>query len=73
LLHRAILWSCRGESELKLWHSTNFNVDVHAYTESRKYCVVNNVDEPQKTTVFVNGGNSFDVELEGNEIVWYKW
>ena len=73
LLHRAVLWSCRAEAELKLWYSTNCNVDVHAYTESRKYCVVNNADRPQKTTVFVNGGNSFDVELEGGEIVWYKW
>jgi 1,3-beta-galactosyl-N-acetylhexosamine phosphorylase len=72
ILHRAILWSCHGEDKLKLWYSANCNVDVHAYMESRKYCVVNNVDQRQKTTVFVNGGNSFDVELEGGEIIWYN-
>ena len=73
LLHRAVLWSCRSEDKLKLWYSTNCNVDVHAYPENKKYCVVNNVDKPQKTVVFANGGNSFDVELMENEIIWYKW
>jgi 1,3-beta-galactosyl-N-acetylhexosamine phosphorylase len=73
LLHRAVLWSCHGEDSLKLWYSSNCNVDVHAYTESKKYCVVNNTDRPQKTTVFAGSGNSFDIELEGNEISWYKW
>jgi len=73
ILHRAILWSCHSEDKLNLWYSTNCNVDVHAYMESRKYCVVNNTEQKQKATVFVNGGNSFDIELEGNEIVWKKW
>ena len=51
LLHRAILWSSGDEEKLCRWFSANYNVDVHAYPESGKYCVVNNTYEPQSTVV----------------------
>lgn len=71
LLYRAILWSCGGEGELLKWFSTNYNVEVHAYVENGKYCVVNNTYEPQSTTVYKGDGTSFDVSLGANEIIWY--
>ncbi|MCI8538589.1 MAG: 1,3-beta-galactosyl-N-acetylhexosamine phosphorylase [Oscillospiraceae bacterium] len=70
VLYRSILWSAHGEEELHKWFSTNFNVEVHAFVESGKFCVVNNTYEPQSTTVFRDGG-SFDAGLEANEIRWY--
>ena len=70
LLHRAILWSCNSEGELEKWYSSNFNVDVHAYIQSKKYCVVNNSDKPQKTTVFTAKGASSKFELKPMEIIW---
>ena len=71
LLYRAILWSARGEEELHKWFSSNFNVEVHAFLQSGKYCVVNNTYEPQSTTVYTAGG-SFPLDLEANEIRWYE-
>lgn len=72
LLHRAILWSGSSEDELKQWFSDNYNVEVHAYVENGKFCVVNNTYEPQTTTVYRGDGSSFTQELKANEIIWYE-
>ena len=71
VLQRAILWSAHGEDDLKKWFSTNCNVDVHAYPKNKKYCVVNNTDEPQNTTVFTGDGSNFKLHMEPNQIIWY--
>ena len=71
VLQRAILWSAHGENDLKKWFSTNCNVDVHAYPKNKKYCVVNNTDEPQNTTVFTEDGSNFELHMEPNQIIWY--
>ena len=52
VLYRAVLWSTHSEDELIRLFSTNYNVDVHAYPKNNKYCVVNNTDEPQQTTIY---------------------
>lgn len=72
LLYRAVLWSAGDEESLKCWFSTNYNVEVHAYLENGKYCVVNNTYEPQSTEVYTQGGEHFHVDLKANEIRWYK-
>ncbi len=72
LLHRAILWSSGDEEKLCRWFSANYNVDVHAYPESGKYCVVNNTYEPQSTVVYKGDGTSFALDLEANQIIWYE-
>ena len=71
-LYRAILWSAHSEEELHTWFSSNYNVEVHAYVKNGKYCVVNNTYEPQDTTVYTTDGNSFDLDLDANEIRWYE-
>ena len=72
LLHRAILWAAHGEGRLARWFSDNCCVDVHAYPEQGRYCVVNNTYEPQGTTVWRGDGSSFRLELAPNEIRWYE-
>ncbi len=71
LLYRAILWSAHGEDALHKWFSSNFNVEVHAFLQSGKYCVVNNTYEPQAATVYTGSG-SFALELAANEIRWFE-
>lgn len=70
LLHRALLWSAHAEKELHTWFSSNPYVDVHAYTDSGKYCVVNNTYEAQTTTVYLSGGSGDEMTLAPNEIRW---
>ena len=72
VLHRAIMWSTHSEDELKKWFSTNYNVDVHAYPKNNNYCVVNNTDDPQSTTIYRGDESSFDLEMEPNGIIWYE-
>ena len=72
VLYRAVLWSTHSEDELNRWFSTNYNVDVHAYPKNNKYCVVNNTDEPQQTTIYRGDGSSFELALEPNQIIWYE-
>lgn len=72
ILYRAILWAAHSEDELNCWFSSNFNVEVHAFLENGKYCVVNNTYEPQDTTVYTQNGQSFPLHLEANEIKWYN-
>ncbi len=72
LLHRAILWSAGDEGNLHQWFSSNYNVDVHAFPENGKYCVVNNTYEPQSTVVYKGNGESFELNLDENQIIWYE-
>ena len=72
LLHRAVLWSSHCENQLNRWFSSNYNVEVHAYVKNGKFCVVNNTYEPQSTTVYRGDGSSFHLDLDSNEIRWYK-
>lgn len=72
LLYRAILWSAGDEENLHHWFSSNINVEVHAYIENGKYCVVNNTYEPQSTVVYKGDGTEFALSLEANQIIWYE-
>lgn len=73
LLHRALLWSSKAEDCLNRWYSENINVEVHAYPENKKYCVVNNTYEAQSTVVYTGDGTSFPLTLSENEIRWYTF
>ena len=72
LLYRSILWSAHDEENLHKWFSSNYNIEVHAYVENRKYCVVNNTYEPQETVVYRGDGSSFRLKMDANEIKWYE-
>ena len=70
LLLRAILWASGKEEGLRKWFSTNCKVDVHVYPGGGNYCIVNNTQEPQETTVFDGEGKSSRMRLEPDEIRW---
>ena len=71
LLHRSLLWAGHGEDLLHRWYSSNYYVDVHAYLDSGKYCVVNNTFEPQETVVYRGQGEGMPLSLTANEIRWF--
>lgn len=72
LLHRAVLWSAGQEDRLHCWFSENIHVEVHAYVETGRYCVVNNTDETQNTVIYRGDGSSFALTMEPNQILWYE-
>lgn len=71
ILYRAILWASHSENQLKYWYSSNYNIDVHAYPDNHKYCIVNNTYSAQKSTIYTDS-NSFETELAPNEIKWFE-
>ena len=48
------------------------NVEVNAYVENNKFCVVNNTYESQVTNIYKGDGSSFELKLEPNEIKWFE-
>ncbi len=56
---------------LGTWFSENFCVEVHAYPQNGKYCVVNNTYKPQSTEVYTTDGRHFPLSLAANEIRWF--
>ncbi len=72
LLHRAILWASYGEADLHRWFSTSPFVEVHTYPDSHRYCVANNTDRPQQTTVF-RDCDSIELNLNAGEIRWFDF
>ena len=70
LLHRAILWACGKDGTLRDWYSENANTELHIYPSAKQYCVVNNTNTPQDTTVYANG-KQFPLQLDGGAILWY--
>ncbi len=71
LLHRALLWCARKEGMLRVWFSENPGTELHAYPDAGKFCVVNNTNSPQETTVWRGDGSSFTCRMQANEICWY--
>jgi 1,3-beta-galactosyl-N-acetylhexosamine phosphorylase len=71
ILLRAILWASHDEENLHHWYSDNYFVDVHAYVENKKYCVVNNTFEPQHSIIYTQNDQSFEIDLAPNEIRWF--
>lgn len=66
------MWASHAEGDLLRWFSSNPAVDVHAYSSSRKYCVVNNAAKPQSTTVYRGDGSSFSLDLAPGGIQWFE-
>lgn len=70
LLYRAMLWCAGKEDHLKKVFSSNIYTECHYYQTSKKYALVNNTNEEQKTVFFDKNGASREYVLGANEIVW---
>ncbi|MEG1953321.1 MAG: 1,3-beta-galactosyl-N-acetylhexosamine phosphorylase [Hydrogenoanaerobacterium sp.] len=72
LLYRSLFWAAGHENELHRWFSQNPATECNAYPERNLYCVVNNTEEPQETTVYKGDGGSIWLELKPCEVHWAK-
>lgn len=71
LLYRALFWASQKESSINIWFAENIEIEVNAYPETKKFCVVNNSYQPQSTKVYKGDGSTIDVDLDTNEIKWF--
>lgn len=70
LLYRALLWTARKEEFVQKAYASNVNTECHYYADSKKYAVLNNSTEEQKTTVYDINGNATEMILKPLEIRW---
>ena len=52
------------------FHDYTVSFLAYAYPRSGRWCVVNNTYEPQRTTVYTDGG-SLTMDLAAGEIRWF--
>ena len=72
LLHRILLWSGKAEEQLYTWYSDNSMLEVNAYPQQNKYCVVNNSYKKQLGKIWTKDGECFEMELEAGAIKWFE-
>ena len=70
ILLRALFWSAGKESEMKKAYSSNVLTDCTYYPESKKYAVINNTKQVQKTVFYDVNGAEKEIVLHPNAIVW---
>lgn len=70
ILLRAILWCSKKEHLLRKAFSSNYHVECNYYPSIKKYALVNNTDKPQSTIFYDIDGQSENIELNGNQIIW---
>jgi len=58
LLHRALFWAAKAEASWPIWNTSNPNTETAVFTKKKKLVVINNVGEPQETTVTLGDGRS---------------
>lgn len=70
LLMRSLYYAARKENQLKRWYTDNVHCEIHTYPDVKKYAVLNNSSEIQKTLFFDDSSVSELMTLQPGEIVW---
>ncbi|MEG1459006.1 MAG: 1,3-beta-galactosyl-N-acetylhexosamine phosphorylase [Acetivibrio sp.] len=70
LLIRSLYYAASLETKLKIWYADNIMCEVHAYPERKKYAILNNSNQEQKTVIFDGNGKTEEIILKPCEIIW---
>ena len=70
LLERILFYASHNEDRYAAWSSSNPECEVAHFPERGVYCVINNTDRLQSTTVTLAGGATEDFDLPGSGIAW---
>ena len=70
LLERVLFYASHNEDKYAAWSSSNPECEVAHFPEQGLYCVINNTDQPQKTTVTLADGTTEDFDLPDSGIAW---
>lgn len=70
LLERILFYASHKESLYAAWSSTNPECEVAHFPQDNLYCVINNTDKPQNTTVQRADGTLDQFHLDPSAIAW---
>ena len=57
---------------MKTWFSENLKTNCAYFPETMKLAIVNNVATAEKTTIFEEIGQPFEVKLEPYQMKWFE-
>lgn len=72
LLKRAIHYVAHKEDDLEKYFAKDLRLEVAAYPELNKYCVINNSTDNVRSIVYDGKGNSHEVEIEAGDLIWFE-
>ena len=72
LLKRAIHYVAHNEDDLEKYFAKDLRLEVAAYPDLNKYCVINNSTDDVKSIVYDGKGNSHEVEIEAGDLIWFE-
>ena len=70
LLKRAIHYVTHKEDDLKKYYADDLRLEVTAYPDLKKYCVINNSNDRVISTVYDDKGCGHEIELAGGELIY---
>lgn len=72
ILKRAIAYTSHKEADFKKYYADDVRLEVAAYPDLGKYCVINNSDKDVTSIVYDKNGNARQVIVEASDLVWIK-
>lgn len=72
LLERAILYVSHKEDELKKYFAEDYNLEVAAFPNLGKYCVLNNSNKKITSNIYDKDGNSKEITIEPSDLIWIE-
>ncbi|NMM95142.1 1,3-beta-galactosyl-N-acetylhexosamine phosphorylase [Bifidobacterium oedipodis] len=70
LLERILFFASHNEDKYAAWSSSNPECEVAHFPQVGLYCVINNTDQPQTTTVTLGDGTTETFTLPNSGIEW---
>lgn len=70
LLERILFWASHQEDKYQVWSSTNPECEVAYFPHTQTYCLINNTDKTQTTTIRRDDGQAETITLEPSGMVW---
>ncbi|MDD7305038.1 MAG: 1,3-beta-galactosyl-N-acetylhexosamine phosphorylase [Peptoniphilaceae bacterium] len=72
ILKRAIAYVSHKEDDLKKYYADDIRLEVAAYPDLGKYCLVNNSAEEVTSMIYDGEGNAKEITIEGSELIWLE-
>lgn len=72
ILKRAIHYVAHKEDELKKYYADDVRIEVAAFPNLKKYCIINNSLDQVRTNVYDKDGNASEITIDGADLIWIE-
>lgn len=72
ILKRAIAYVSHKEDDLKKYYADDIRLEVAAYPDLGKYCVVNNSADKVTSMIYDGEGKGFEITIDSSALIWLE-